>query len=56
MAQTVAHTHMQACAVKTDVQQIALLRLREIPVVALLQVDCQFLSSRSLQSVLLMSL
>lgn len=66
VAQTVAHTHthahtqvcthMQACAAQPYVWQIALLRLCKIPLVALLQVDCQFLLSRCPRSVLLSSM
>lgn len=46
-------THMQACTTQTDVWQIALLRPSEVPVVAPLLVDYQFLSSRNLRNVLL---
>lgn len=49
-------THMEACATQPDVWQIALLRLCKISMVAQLQVDCQFLPSRGLRNVLLLSM
>lgn len=47
--------HIKACTTQTDVWQIALLRLCKIPMVVLLQVDCQFLSCTCLRNMLLLS-